>query len=189
MQTRMVVKTFAAMAIFIVSVGVSAVPVVRTLNNVTFNDGGTATGSFSFDAATNTFSNVSIATTNGSARTGANYAFVSNGVAPSSSGALVVTTSAANQTGLPGLALFFAPPLSASGGGANVSGQEGNCADAGCTGPTPPQRSIAAGTVSAVGAAPALIPTMSPWGLAWLIALLGLVATGALNLQRLKQRR
>lgn len=41
----------------------SAAGLTWTLNDVTFRDGGTATGSFTYDADTNTYSNISILTT------------------------------------------------------------------------------------------------------------------------------
>lgn len=50
-----------------------AVPITWTLNGIVFNDGGTAMGSFSYDAATNTLSDIMITTTPGSIRSGATY--------------------------------------------------------------------------------------------------------------------
>ncbi|WP_282605550.1 hypothetical protein [Pelagibius sp. Alg239-R121] len=43
----------------------SAVPLLWTLDNVTFNGGGTATGSFLFDADTASYSNISVTTAGG----------------------------------------------------------------------------------------------------------------------------
>src|SRR5262245_23815689 len=40
-----------------------AAPVKWTLQNVVFADGGTATGSYSYDAATNAFSDINVVTT------------------------------------------------------------------------------------------------------------------------------
>jgi len=50
-----------------------AIPIQWTLSNVIFNDGGTATGSFLYDADTNLYSSVAIITTGGSALPGAIY--------------------------------------------------------------------------------------------------------------------
>src|SRR5258708_19781801 len=63
------------------SVFASAAPVVWTLSGVTFSDGGTASGSFIFDADTNTYSSINVTTTPGSVRSGATYLF-QNGGAP-----------------------------------------------------------------------------------------------------------
>jgi hypothetical protein len=101
------------------------------LNNVTFSDGGTASGSFNFDPDAGTpcstgaspcgqFSDVSITTTPGSViTTGSHYTWVCGngdaspgyvpgctGVSPDSTSLLVLTTSAA-LTGTPGFSLFF----------------------------------------------------------------------------------
>ena len=42
---------------------VGATPITWTLNGVAFDDGGTATGSFVYDADTNTYTNIAITTT------------------------------------------------------------------------------------------------------------------------------
>jgi len=53
-------------------------PLTWTLSNVTFDDGGTASGSFTYDADTNTLNNWAITTTGGSTLGGATYDSVSN---------------------------------------------------------------------------------------------------------------
>src|SRR5438270_11682743 len=90
----------------VLAASAAAAPILYSVSG-TFTDGGTVTGSFAYDAATNTYSNVSITTTTGSVRTGATYHFVCGqdvptctGVAPSAFGYLNLTTNAANQTGL-----------------------------------------------------------------------------------------
>ena len=92
------------MAVVLVAHAV-AVPVTWTLSGVTFGDGGIATGSFAYDASSNTYSNVNITTTTGSARSGAVYRFVCgqdvpgcNGLSPNDVSSLNLTTNAANQT-------------------------------------------------------------------------------------------
>jgi hypothetical protein len=160
----------------------SAATELYQLIGVTFNDGGTASGTFVFDPNAGTpcstaaspcgrYSNVNITTTTGSARTGAVYSYVCGqdvpsctGVTPNSTNALYLTTSAANQTGLPALALFFtgvgAVPPAGLGSGAsfNISNsslavgaaQEGTCVDAACSAPTTPTRTTVAGQVIVV---------------------------------------
>src|SRR5260370_41021523 len=80
----------------------NAGPVAYTLSGVTLSDGGTASGSFSYDAAANTYSNINIVTTTAGTRSGATYNSVSTGFAADSKGFLAVTTNASAQ-GLPGL--------------------------------------------------------------------------------------
>ena len=50
-----------------------ATPITWRLVDVTYNDGGTASGSFVYDAALNLYSGISISTTAGSAFAGASY--------------------------------------------------------------------------------------------------------------------
>ena len=61
------------------SVPLRAIPLTWTLHNVTFNDGGTASGTYVYDADTNTVSNINIVTTAGSAMPGATYTNLSSG--------------------------------------------------------------------------------------------------------------
>ena len=94
----------------------SAVPIIWTLQNVSFNDGGTASGSFVFDADTTTYSNIMITTTNGSIRPGASYG---GPVASGTSNFALVTTpdnSLPDLTGRPMLVLLFTAPLTNAGG-------------------------------------------------------------------------
>jgi hypothetical protein len=158
-------------ALLLSAVSISAAPITYALVGVTFDDGGTASGSFTFDPATNTFSDVNITTTTGSARSGAVYQFVCGqdvpnctGVAPNSTQVLNLTSTAADQTGLPGLALFFTgvggvPPaglgastkIDISNSSLSVgAGQEASCLDAACSQPTNPSRVTVAGFVIAV---------------------------------------
>jgi len=126
----------------------AAAPVTWTVQG-TFTDGGTVSGTFTYDAATNTYTNVHITTTTGSVRTGATYTFVCgqdvpscNGVGPSSSGILTLTSAAGDQTGLPAIALFFTPSLD-SLGSVSLFAQEASCSNAACTSPTAPSRFLA----------------------------------------------
>lgn len=133
----------------------SAVAATYRLNNVVFNDGGTASGSFDFDVVTGRYTNVNITTTTGTSRTGANYRFVCgqdvptcNGLPPGTGFALNLTTNASDQTGLPGFALFFAAGLgSASSFDLTNNGQEATCSNAACTAPVAPSRIVTAGTL------------------------------------------
>jgi len=121
--------------------------IVYTLDDVTLSDGGTATGSFSFNADSGTpcgggtspcgtYGNVHIVTTSGSSLAGTTYTLVCgtdvatcNGVIPNSTEVLFLHASAADETGLPAIVFFFTAPgghppggLSDSGGAFNLNG-------------------------------------------------------------------
>jgi hypothetical protein len=165
--------TLCLLTLILLSSAANASVLTWYLNGVKFDDGGTASGSFNFDPDAGTpcstgatpcgrFSNVSITTTTGSTRTGATYTFVCGqdvptciGVSPDSAGVLTLTSTAANQTGMPAFALFFTggggPPqgLTDFGGTIDVTnnGLEASCVDAACSAPTPPTRVTVAGVV------------------------------------------
>ncbi len=63
----------AALAAFGLSVPANAAPVTWTLVDAAFEDGGTASGTFTYDADTNVYSNIDIVTTAGSIQSGAEY--------------------------------------------------------------------------------------------------------------------
>jgi hypothetical protein len=123
------------MGICTLSMAAVAGPVLWTVN-VTFADGGTAMGTFDFDADAGTacsttlspcglYSNVDIVTTTGSSLTGTTYNTVCGvggdtlctGVLPDSTEVLFLTSAAADQTGAQAIAFFFlaAGPIPPSG--------------------------------------------------------------------------
>jgi hypothetical protein len=63
---------FACVLALVISSAATATPVQWTLDGL-FDDQGTAFGTFIYDADTNLFSNISIVTTPGTRRNGANY--------------------------------------------------------------------------------------------------------------------
>lgn len=148
------------LALVLLTGGANAAALTWYLNGVQFDDGGTANGSFNFDPDAGTpcstgalpcgvFSDVNITTTDGLTRSGATYQLVCGqdvltctGVSPNSTQTLNLTTTAADQTGMPGFALFFTgvgggPPdgLTDFGGTIDLSnssssagaGQEASC--------------------------------------------------------------
>src|SRR5207302_8534322 len=123
-----------------------------------YGDGGTASGTFTFDPVTGLYTNVNITTTPGTVRTtGATYRFVCGqdvptctGVTPSAFGYLNLTSTAADQTGMPAMALFFTPALGTTGGPYSAFSLEANCSNAACAAPAGPTRSFAAGVVAIV---------------------------------------
>jgi hypothetical protein len=126
--------------------GASA-PLKWFLAGVRFGDGATASGSFTFDAGTNIFSNINI-TTQSSSRSGAVYNVLSGGITADSTGALFVTSTVPNQTGLPGFSMFFSTPLQSIGGSSSLTGQEADCADPACSTPSGTTRLITSGSVT-----------------------------------------
>lgn len=92
---------------------VQAVPIQWTLTDVLFDDGGTATGSFIFDADTSTYSSISIVTTDAFLAPLATFTSLLGGSATDAA----LATTAGNQTGLPFLQmLYFQFPLTNAGG-------------------------------------------------------------------------
>ena len=158
-----------------------AVPVTWTLHNVVFEDGATASGSFVYDADTNTYSAVNITTQGGSIRTGAAYADVCilpcEFITPSAQSVAFLTTSpAADLTGQPMFAMAFESPLTNAGARTNfLFALEASCADATCTEPDEPGR-FAFGQVTTLAVANG-IPTLSEWGMILLVLSLLTVGT------------
>jgi len=119
----------------------SADQVTWVLSGVTFSDGGTASGSFVYNADTNTYSSINITTTAGSILGGATY----TGADPcctffnSSFLGVVTNPSLLDLTGTPLLRVVFVTPLTDLGGTSLLSltpdfSIEGPCFDSGCTG-------------------------------------------------------
>ncbi|WP_422107543.1 HYR domain-containing protein [Winogradskyella sp.] len=89
------------------------------LDNVTFDSGATAKGSFNFDATTSSYSNININLTNSP-----NYGTLSFTTAASvstSSGVQFFTQVASNQTGLPTLILEFSQSLAIGSGNVDIT--------------------------------------------------------------------
>lgn len=152
-------------------------PVVWTLSGVTFDDGGTASGTFTYDVGTNTYSSIAITTTNGTTRSGSSYAFPR---ASSNSTASLVNTinSASNQTGLPGFLMVYSAALSDLGGtvGLISPSLEATCSDPTCSLAGTGIRFVTAGSVTTLA-----VPAMPPWIAAGTTLLLGLIAVGFLR--------
>lgn len=112
----------------------SANPVTWTLVGTTFSLG-TASGSFAYDADTNTFSSINIVVT-GSTFGNATYSALDPGFASSASEIVVVPSALGDLSGTPVLALDFDTPLTDAGGvidlGLGVHGIQ-QCVDPSCT--------------------------------------------------------
>lgn len=115
-----------------------ASPVLWTLTDVLFFDGGTASGSFVYDAATDTYSGVSITTTDSLSVPNATYTSVVSGT---DYDAALVPSAMPDLTGQPLLQLIFQFPLTDAGGLVLLydpffpaySSFDGSCLNAGCT--------------------------------------------------------
>lgn len=113
-----------------------ATPIVWTLEDVAFDDGGTASGSFVYDADLDAYSSISIVTTAGTSSPGASYDTL---LAVDFLYAALVTAPG-NQTGLPLLQLVFQSALTNAGGFVSLvdpfdvfnSSTEGSCGDSPC---------------------------------------------------------
>jgi hypothetical protein len=140
----------------------SADGITWNLTGVTFDDGGTASGSFNYNAVTNTFSSIDITTTVGSAFGGATYTTLSGAFPGSStSTSLFLGASSGSFTGLPLFLLLFDAPLINSGGtvtdplttGLDFGGGEGTCDNADCSSSTE-ARFITGGAATSTVVAP-----------------------------------
>jgi|SRR5215470_3586346 len=142
------------------------VTVSWTFSGVTFDDGGTASGSFDYNALHNTYSAIDITTTLGSAFGGTTYKSLSGGFGSSSTG--LILGPSGDLTNTPLLFLMFGS-LTDSGGTVSLTGVgEGTCDNSDCSNNTL-LRSITGGEL---GGTPISIPEPS----AFLLLGLGLVA-------------
>jgi PEP-CTERM motif len=192
------------LGVALLAVGASADPIQWTLNGVTLNDGGIASGTFTFnpDSGTpcgsfspcGTYSDVDITTTTGSSRTGATYSFVCGqdvascaAVSPDSTEVLFLTSDAANQSGDSAIAFFFTgigvfPPqgLTDAGGVAidisGASGSVGTVQEANCLDAT---CTLPSGTVRSSDAG--TVSSTVPEPASWLLLLGGLGVMAALS--------
>lgn len=173
---------WSALVVFLCAVAAPAlaVPVTWTLNGVAFSDGGSATGSFIYDADTNTFSSINVQVSGGSLP--ALTYIAPHPVAQASIVALLPTASG-DFTGV--RVVVFGPigGLTNAGGTLtlNTAPVEGTCTNPTCSTTTGGVRSLTAGTLVGVAAGPAPIPAVSTT----LLGLTGaLLAGGAMLLMR-----
>jgi hypothetical protein len=152
-------KAFRTLLVSIPCMLVSGLPsadantMTWSLTDVDFGDGGTASGSFTFDATSGSFSAIDITTTPGTEFGGADYTTFAFG---NDLFLTAVTGSSSNLTGTPFLVLNFTSPLTDAGGtiplGIGSFGSisvEGTCLVANC-GSGVVERFVTTGAVSAV---------------------------------------
>ena len=175
----------AGISLSLVATAAAADPVQWTLNNVAFDDGGAASGSFVYDADSNTYSQVNIVSTAGSTLPGATYIAPLSSV-PSNSQSLFAMTAGGAVAGEYILGLFTTTARTNAGGTLTINpgNAESRCGNTPCTTTPPPIRAIAGGTMTGT-AVVAAVPTMTEWA----TILFGLILAGgaALCIQRRRQ--
>jgi hypothetical protein len=154
----------------------AAAPKIWTITNGTFDDGGTFSGSFVYDASTNTYSSINVQTTTGHVfgnPSASTYTVLNPGIAPTAKTVLFVDQPGQfSYMGDPTLDLGFSTALTDAGGTVNLSGTEYTCSAQNCNGLGSPSRGVTGGTASAAGPVTSA-PTLSGWGTAALAILLG----------------
>lgn len=127
-RIRCLIIASVLLALFSLPPIASADGITWDLVGVTFSDGGTASGSFVYDATTNTYSDIDITTTAGSAFGGATYTFIGTEYV-SSAGEMILVTTLGDLANTPTLVLYFdGGELTNLGGTLSVSGiGEGIC--------------------------------------------------------------
>lgn len=169
-----------ALGLSLTAASAFAAPVTWTVAGV-YEDGGTVSGTFTYDVDTNTYSAINIVTAGG-ALPPSTYISLHGSVAVFSSNVTLVT-SAGRVEFAPVLSLSFMP-IGNGGGTLALLGNtaEGIC-NFGCQGFSGASRALSSGTVT-TSPPPATVPTMSEWAL----ILLGVMLAGgaALTIQRRK---
>ena len=145
---RSLTIALAVLALLCLPSVASADGVTWNFSGVTFSDGGTITGSFVYDATTNTVSDINVTTTLGTAFGGATYLATDPGFGPRPVEiVLVPDPTLSDFTGTLALNLDFLTGLTNAGGAVLLGGAEDTCADPGCTHAGSDIRDIIAGEV------------------------------------------
>jgi hypothetical protein len=176
------------LAALLVPCAALATTVQWTISGATFEDGGTLTGSFTYDFTNNTISSISVTTTAGGGFPAATFTTLLPTILVNPNYIPLLTpacTPSVNCTGMPALALAFATPITAAGGSVALdlgNGTQRTCTNAACTSVAAPgqrflKTGVVAGTVLATG-----IPVLSNSALMSLGLMLA--AGGALLLRR-----
>jgi hypothetical protein len=154
----------------------SADGITWTLSGVTFDDGGTASGSFVYDAVTNMYSAIDVTTSAFGTRLPFTYTSFSGVASPSNTGFLFGPSSG-DFTGASFLMWLFDAPLTNSGGIVQVSipppgdSIEALCGDPGCSDSAATFRTVTGGEVVGTAVATPEPATFSLVGMG-LVALL-----------------
>ncbi len=121
---RKILLAFALCFVQVVATSSMAVPILWTLSGAGFDDGGTATGSFVYDAPSNTYSAIDITTTASPSFGGAAYHAVSPHFGAPSSNNVNVAPSAflPDYTGVSAFLLSYSSALTDLGGTVGLGG-------------------------------------------------------------------
>jgi len=104
------------------------------LSGVTFDDGGTAYGTFDYNADTDILSNINITTTAGTALSGTSYIFEHPYNSLADNYLALVDSIAADLTGITALVFDLTNPMTNGGGSISLSGRfEGICSNSSCS--------------------------------------------------------
>lgn len=166
----------AVLAIALCLVGATtamAAPVTWSLYGVTFEDGGVATGTFVYDADTNTFSAVNIVTSGGGlpgavyTQAGGVYGGAGLPVAANRIGVLTLSGPGVGQRTLN---LDLVSGMTNAGGTIIVRptaafSAEGTCGNPACSVVGAPVRGVWGGAVTSFPLPPATIPTLGEWAM------------------------
>jgi hypothetical protein len=125
-----------ALAILCLPCVASADSVTWTLQGVTLDDGGTASGSFAYNANTNSYSALNVTTTAGSALSGSTYSSLSNAFFSGNTMLGLGPSLSLNLTGDSFLEMFFTNPLTNTRGNDSVYLVEVNCPNMICFEPS-----------------------------------------------------
>ena len=120
-----------------------------------FDDGGTISGSFVYDADLDQFSSIDVTTSAGSTLSGALYT-LPDPCCTSVADFLLFVTTTGDLTGTPVLSLDLVSPMTDAGGTIDLATSgpgffsEESCANSICSGPAGAERSVVSGDVSSV---------------------------------------
>jgi hypothetical protein len=140
--------TLRLLSFLVVAAGLRASPIVWSLSGVAFSDGGTATGSFTFDADTSAYSAIDIQTAGGSIP-GTLYLDTDTSLPALGAFIFIAFPVASPGLGTQEFLLQFSSALTDAGGVDPASfGAEGPCVSAACDGFTG-LRNVTSGSVTA----------------------------------------
>jgi hypothetical protein len=179
---KLLIRLFASL-IFLSAGVISARPVTWTFSGVTLSDGGTMSGSFVYDADTNTYSSINI-TTSGGSQTGTTFAVAHTAVASSANFFYVLPSGPITALSTHSLLLVFPAALTNAGGTrALVLQGEFVCGGATCA-PTPgiSLRDSAGGLLTGVPVPPP--PPTTPAPTSVLLLATGLLAAFTWQMSR-----
>lgn len=158
-----------AIASFVVAGSANAAVLTWTLQDVVFTDGGSASGTFDFDTSTNTYSNISITTTGGTANAGSTYGVPDPANGGGNATVLIAVASAmVDYTDTPFLAFVWTSALTDLGGAVAIDPLayytfESLCSDVSCAsvgGPSIPEyrRLVSGSAISTIISPPSEVP-------------------------------